>query len=282
MKSTSVIVAAVPSQPNLVGNPSFEVNANNWNAYSIATVARVAGGFDGAWGLQVTGATTVSSFGCNDSPNWVASVTAGDRYRFTAWVRSAVNTGTTKIQVREYLVTTKMGALYSTGVTLSPTWQMITVDYVPVSTGSTLDFQVVDFPVVPSEVFVTDNISIRNVTGTGPSPVAGGIALPAEGGALLDPGARVPLKATLSPSPLRSQSKLAFVTSRPGWLRVTLYDVTGRWVRSLLDEPNAPAGFHEVSVDGRDRRGQMLASGMYFYRIQAGEGTSSGRFIVTH
>jgi len=277
-KTASVIAASVPAQPNLVGNPSFETNANNWNSYSGGTLLRVAGGFDGAWGLQVTGAANTVSFGANDSPNWVVTVPAvGTRYRFTAWVRSASHVGTAKLQIREYSGSTRVGGLYSTGVTLSPTWQLVTVDYVTVASGSTLDFQVIDFPVVASEVFVTDNIAIRNITGA--SLAAGE---PSDSRSSLDLGGRIPLRGTLSPSPLRSQSTLVFATSRPGPLQVTLYDVRGRRVRILTDETNAPAGLHRLLVDGRRDGGQPLASGVYFYRIQALEGASSGRFVIAH
>jgi PKD repeat protein len=270
-----VTVAAVPPQANLVGNPSFETNANGWNAYSTATLLRVAGGFDGGFGLQVTGPAAVSSFGANDSPNWVLTTpAAGTTYRFTAWVRSVSHHGLAKLQVREYAGATKVGGLYSNGVALAPGWQLVTVDYVTVQSGTTLDFQVIDFPVVANEVFLTDNIAIRNVTGGSAAAsltsLDTGTSAPA-----------VPLRGVLSPSPLRSQSVLEFATSRPGRLEVMLYDIQGRLVRRLSRESNAPAGLHRIPVDGRSDQGGLLASGVYFYRIQANEGASSGRFIVT-
>jgi hypothetical protein len=33
-------------------------------------------------------------------------------------------------------------------------------------------------------------------------------------------------------------------------------------------------------VDGNDDRGKKLASGLYFFRIQALEGKSSGRIVI--
>jgi hypothetical protein len=144
-KVVQVIAAAVPASPNLVGNPSFEVGTTGWGVYSAGTIARVAGGFDGGWALQMTGGTTTTSFGANDSPNWVTSVpAAGNTYRFSAWVRSATHTGIAKLQGREYAGTTKVGALYSNSVTLSPNWQLVTVDYLTVAGGSSLDFQVLE------------------------------------------------------------------------------------------------------------------------------------------
>jgi PKD repeat protein len=269
-RSASVIVAPSPTQPNLVGNPSFESGTTGWGGYSGGTVQRVNDGFDGTFGLEVTGDSTTVSFGCNDAPNWVASVpAAGTVYRFTAWVRSSAHGGTAKIQVREYQGTERVGWLYSNGVVLSPAWQVLTVDYSTAVAGSTVDFQVVDFPLVPREVFVTDDIAIRDITGTTTAVDAGPLA-----------NGMAPLKAVLTPSPLRTRSTLVFATSRPGALRVTLYDVRGRRVREVARETNAPAGVHRFAVDGNAPRGEGLAAGVYFYRIEALEGASSGRFVV--
>jgi parallel beta-helix repeat protein len=269
-KITSVVVGPAPGLSNLVGNASFETATTNWNGFASATVSRVAGGFEGSWALQMRGPASLTNFGCTDAVNWVAAVpAAGMKYRCTAWVRSAASTGTAMLQVREYLGPTRMGGLLSEGVVLSPEWQMVAMDYVAVAAGSTLDFQVIDYPVAHNEVFVADDISIVAIAG-GTVDVT-----PGE-----EPGARVPLQARLGPIPLRTQSMLSFATSRPGPLRVGLYDVTGRLVRTLLNEPHAPAGLHDLALDGRDDRGRALPSGLYFYRIRALEGASTGRFVV--
>jgi flagellar hook assembly protein FlgD len=73
---------------------------------------------------------------------------------------------------------------------------------------------------------------------------------------------------------------LSFATSRPGPLQVGLYDVAGRLVRTVLDEQNAAAGLHDLTLDGRDDRGRTLASGLYFYRIRALEGVSHGKVVI--
>jgi hypothetical protein len=213
----------------------------------------------------MTGSTSVASFGCNDSPNWVGSTGAvGTRYRFTASVRSPGGAGSARLQIREYLGATKVGSAYSSSVTLSPSWNVVTVDYVSVRPGSTLDFQVLDFPLVAGEVFVTDNISILTV----PTPVTS-----------VDVVGRT-VGAPVSPHPLRSRSILTFMVSQAGHLQVTLFDVAGRQVRSLLDERNTPAGIHRVWLDGTDDRGQRLPSGVYFYSVRTQDAVSKGRFIV--
>jgi hypothetical protein len=161
-----VIVAAVGSGPNLIGNPSFETNTTGWGNYSGATSLRVTSGFDGTYALQVSGPATLATFGMNDSPNWVLTTPAvGVRYRYTAWIRSASSTGKVRLKIREYLSGVQVGtSAYSAYLVLSPTWQIVTVDCITQAAGSTLDLQVLDdVPVAPGEVFLFDNVSARIV-----------------------------------------------------------------------------------------------------------------------
>ena len=49
-----------------------------------------------------------------------------------------------------------------------------------------------------------------------------------------------------------------------------IYNVLGEVVRTLVDEPMMPGVHHEV-WDGRDDHGNRVASGIYFYRLRAGD-----------
>ena len=49
---------------------------------------------------------------------------------------------------------------------------------------------------------------------------------------------------------------------------IKVYDVEGRLVRTLVDGPQT-AGERRVAWDGRDNRGQNVASGIYFYRLKS-------------
>jgi hypothetical protein len=233
----------------------------------------VAGGFDGNFSMQLTRAAgTSGGFGLNDTPNWILSVPAvGTKYRFTAWVRAAGTAGIAKLQVREYLGTTLVGSLYSNGVQLTPTWQLVTVDYVCTRAASTIDFQVVDFPVVTGEVFLTDNIAIRDVTG--------GSAVAALPGGVLGATAELPLRAAIYPNMSRSEAMLEFTTPHPGRTRIDLFDVQGRRVRELMNDVVA-AGSHRMTIELRGQDGARLPSGVYFYRIQTEREALNGRVVV--
>ncbi len=66
---------------------------------------------------------------------------------------------------------------------------------------------------------------------------------------------------------------MSVVTARDGRLRVRVFDVNGRLVRTLVDETSVPAGLHVVRFDGRDRHGVSLSSGRYFVQAETGEGS---------
>jgi hypothetical protein len=88
------------------------------------------------------------------------------------------------------------------------------------------------------------------------------------------------LAASITPHPVRAGSMLRFRTLRPGVARVSVHDVNGRLVRTLLDASTLPAGYHEVPFSGVKVEGGPGASGIYFYRIETAEGVQSGRAIV--
>jgi PKD repeat protein len=77
------------------------------------------------------------------------------------------------------------------------------------------------------------------------------------------------LSASISPNPFNPEATVTFLTSREGRVTMALYDLRGRLVRTLLQDELLPAGYHDVRVDGRDSRGDRLASGVYYLRIRS-------------
>ncbi len=60
---------------------------------------------------------------------------------------------------------------------------------------------------------------------------------------------------------------------------ISIYDVSGRRVRELVNEHRA-AGMWSVTWNGDDDRGQRVASGVYFYRMRAGEFIDTKKMVL--
>ena len=60
---------------------------------------------------------------------------------------------------------------------------------------------------------------------------------------------------------------------------MAVYNTLGQKVRVLTRERYS-AGVHRVVWDGRDEQGAALSSGIYFYRIQAGDQFRSMRKML--
>jgi flagellar hook assembly protein FlgD len=50
-------------------------------------------------------------------------------------------------------------------------------------------------------------------------------------------------------------------------VRINVYSTTGALV-TTLDAGVQPAGTHSLTWNGRDQRGQSVASGVYFYNLE--------------
>jgi len=266
--AAEVIVAEVGPGPNWVGNPSWETDSAGW-APENSTVAPIAGGFDGGVALRVQGPAATTPFGIADDPDWAASTPSENtRLRFGAWVRSPTAGGRVRLRVREFDRAGRPAGpiVQSYPVRLSPTWELVAMEYLCQAAGSTIDFQILDFPAAGDEVFLVDNVSIHTVPGTS---------------TFMPPGAGSGLEAPLVyPSPMADRGAIRFTLSQPGPLKVEIFDVTGRLVRTVADEAEVLPGQFEYPLDVETDHGRASGPGVYFYRVQAREGTATGRFLA--
>jgi hypothetical protein len=103
--------------------------------------------------------------------------------------------------------------------------------------------------------------------------------------AMHDPGRPVPLKYALYqnfPNPCQGQTHIRFQVPRPTRVSLKLYDVSGRLVRTLLETKaqGLEPGAYELIWDGKDDRGIELPSGVYFYRLKAGDFQASKKLVL--
>ncbi len=77
----------------------------------------------------------------------------------------------------------------------------------------------------------------------------------------------------------RGSTAITFYLPKPETASLVIYDLLGREVRTLVQEPLA-AGRHTVAWDGTDHAGQLAPAGLYLYRLQAGDYTASKRLAL--
>ena len=88
-----------------------------------------------------------------------------------------------------------------------------------------------------------------------------------------DPRPAVPGRYALHqnyPNPFNPETAIRYSLAQAGQARLAVYNVLGQEVVTLVDRHHA-AGAHEIVWNGTDAGGQAVSSGLYFYRLQAGE-----------
>jgi subtilisin-like proprotein convertase family protein len=81
------------------------------------------------------------------------------------------------------------------------------------------------------------------------------------------------------PNPFNPRTTIRFDLPRTLDVSLRVYDVSGRLVRTLVDEV-MPAASHDVAWDGLDDGGRHVASGVYYYRLTAGENTTTQKMML--
>ncbi len=82
-----------------------------------------------------------------------------------------------------------------------------------------------------------------------------------------------------SPNPFNPSTTIRYALERPTRVSVTIHDVSGRLVRTLLNEEPRTAGLHELIWNGMNDRGRHAASGAYFCRLRVA-GQTLGRGMI--
>ena len=72
------------------------------------------------------------------------------------------------------------------------------------------------------------------------------------------------------PNPFNPRTEVRFELAEATRVRVNVYDVRGRLIRTLVDETRL-SGPHAAVWDGTDNTGSTVASGTYYLRLIAGD-----------
>jgi len=94
-----------------------------------------------------------------------------------------------------------------------------------------------------------------------------------------------PLPASLQllsarPNPSRGESEVRFVLPSPRPVRVDVFDVSGRIVRTLRSDAPLPAGEQGMHWDGLDASGRHAPEGMYVMQVRAGSEVKTAKLVL--
>jgi hypothetical protein len=81
------------------------------------------------------------------------------------------------------------------------------------------------------------------------------------------------------PNPFNPSTVIEFSLTRHQQVTLQIYDILGRLINSPVDRP-LPAGEHQVVWDGTNHDGDVVSSGVYFYRLVSEEGNAVKKMML--
>ncbi len=81
------------------------------------------------------------------------------------------------------------------------------------------------------------------------------------------------------PNPFNSSTEISFTLPADENVSLEILDINGRVIRNVISA-NMTSGRHTVVWDGKDNKGQNVSSGVYFYRITAGDFNETRKMML--
>ncbi len=81
------------------------------------------------------------------------------------------------------------------------------------------------------------------------------------------------------PNPFNPRTSISYSIPEACQVELEIYDLAGRHVKTLISE-HMGAGEHQVRWDGKDAGGVQVGSGVYLYRLRAGEQVETRRMAL--
>ncbi|MCK4384626.1 MAG: S8 family serine peptidase [candidate division Zixibacteria bacterium] len=81
------------------------------------------------------------------------------------------------------------------------------------------------------------------------------------------------------PNPFNPQTKIRYYLPEATWVNLTIYNLLGQRVRTLVDEYQN-AGAKAMFWDGKDEKGNQVASGIYFHQLKTEEFSQTRKMVL--
>lgn len=80
------------------------------------------------------------------------------------------------------------------------------------------------------------------------------------------------------PNPFNPETNISFALPEDGKVNLKIYNLKGQLIKVLVNQKLSP-GIHTLTWDGKDESGKDLPSGIYFYRLIAGEYSEAKKMV---
>ncbi len=81
------------------------------------------------------------------------------------------------------------------------------------------------------------------------------------------------------PNPFATNTTIKYGLPKNSHVKLTIFNLAGQAVRTLVDK-NEPAGFKQISWDGKNSVGAQVPQGIYFYVFEAGDYAKHGKMVM--
>ncbi len=82
------------------------------------------------------------------------------------------------------------------------------------------------------------------------------------------------------PNPFNPTTTISYTVRTYAPVSLRIYNVAGQLIRTLVDEMVYPGQVHTASWDGRNNVGQSVSSGVYFYKLVAGDFVQTKKMVL--
>lgn len=93
---------------------------------------------------------------------------------------------------------------------------------------------------------------------------------------------KLPAQFSLSnnyPNPFNPETKIGYFIPKACQVKLEVFNILGQRVRTLVDEAQT-AGKKEVTWDGKDEKGNQVASGVYFYKLETENFSQTKKMVL--
>jgi len=151
-------------------------------------------------------------------------------------------------------------------------FSLITVDFVAIGSSGYSSMVDLEYSAMASTAFA-DLLPVLAVRDT---------VLVIESPTSIDPLSSVPQEYELTqnyPNPFNPETTIEFALPQGANVSLKIYDVTGKLVKTLVDEPLS-AGRFQATWDATNEYGSAVSSGIYIYRLSSGSFQQIKRMVL--